>query len=290
MSMRVRFWGTRGSIPTPGPDTVRYGGNTSCVELRTDGGSLVILDAGTGLRELGRDLLSGANGTPITADIFLTHTHWDHIQGIPFFAPIYQEGNRFTIWGVPSPEADVERVVRDQMSSVVFPLPFDQVPATVEFRELLGTSQTTDGCEVTAFRLRHPGGAVGYRVAEPGRNGGSFVYISDNELGEGGEYAERAKWRSDLVDFVRGAGVLVHDSTYTAEEYIRHRGWGHSTYDEAVQLALDAGVKQLILFHHNPDRSDDDVDRCLIHCRATVTARGRDLSILAAAEGLSLTV
>jgi ribonuclease BN (tRNA processing enzyme) len=260
------------------------------VEVRTATGSLVILDAGTGLRELGRALLEGANGSPISAEIFLTHTHWDHIQGIPFFAPIYQAGNRFTIWGVPSPEADVERVVRDQMSSVVFPLTFDELRAKVEFRELTGPTRTGDGYELSAMGVRHPGGAVGYRLAEPGRNGASFVYISDNELGDGGTYAVDAEWREQLVSFVRGAGVLVHDSTYTSEEYDRHRGWGHSTYDDALQLALDAGVNQLVLFHHKPERSDEEVDRCVQQCRSAVTASGRELSVIAAAEGLSLTL
>ncbi len=290
MSMQLRFWGTRGSIPTPGPHTVRYGGNTPCLEVRTASGSLVILDAGTGLRELGRTLIAAANGNAIAAEIYLTHTHWDHIQGLPFFAPIYQEGNHFTIWGVPTPGADVEQVVRDQMSSGVFPLTFDELSATVEIRELRAASRLGDGYALTSFGVRHPGGAVGYRLAEPGRNDGSFVYISDNELGDGGDYGTRAGWRDLLVDFVRGAAVLVHDSTYTAEEYQRHRGWGHSTYDDAVQLALDAGVKTLVLFHHNPERTDDDVDRCVMQCRAAVAARGQELSVIAAAEGLSLTV
>jgi ribonuclease BN (tRNA processing enzyme) len=260
------------------------------VEVRTATGSLVILDAGTGLRELGRALLDGANGTSIAAEIYLTHTHWDHIQGIPFFAPIYQAGNRFTIWCVPFPDTNVEQVVRDQMSSVVFPLTFDELRSKVEFRELEGPTRTGDGYQLTTFDVRHPGGAVGYRLTESGGNGRSFVYISDNELGEGGSYAVRAGWRDRLVEFVRGARVLVHDSTYTAEEYDRHRGWGHSTYDDAVQLALDANVQQLVLFHHKPERTDDEVDRCVQRCRVDVSSKGRELSVIAAAEGLSLTV
>jgi phosphoribosyl 1,2-cyclic phosphodiesterase len=290
MSMRLRFWGTRGSIPSPGPHTVRYGGNTPCLEVRTGTGALVILDAGTGLRELGRALMDRANGNAISAEIFLTHTHWDHIQGIPFFSPIYQEGNHFTIWGAATAETDVEQVIRDQMSRVVFPLTFDEVRATVEFRELRETSRSGDGYHLTTFGVRHPGGALGYRVSEPGGNGGSFVYISDNELGDGGDYDTRAEWREQLVGFVRGARLLVHDATYTAEEYDSHRGWGHSTYDDAVQLALDAGVRDLVLFHHKPERTDDEVDRCVMQCRAAVKARGGTLSVVAATEGLSLTV
>lgn len=290
MSMRLRFWGTRGSIPTPGPHTVRYGGNTPCVEVTMATGSLIILDAGTGLRELGRSLIAQANGRAIAAEIYLTHTHWDHIQGIPFFAPIYQAGNHFTIWVVPTPSVDVEQVLRDQMSSVVFPLTFDELRATVEFRRLNGTPRAGNGYQLSTFEVRHPGGAVGYRIAEPGDNAASFVYISDNELGDGGAYGTHTEWRDHLVAFVRGSRLLVHDSTYTTEEYDHHRGWGHSTYDEAVQLALDANVRQLILFHHNPDRTDDEVDACLARCRAAVTASGRQLSVVAASEGLSLTI
>jgi phosphoribosyl 1,2-cyclic phosphodiesterase len=167
MSLRVQFWGTRGSIPSPGLRTARYGGNTPCVEMRTSGGWLVILDAGTGIRELGSSLIERANGGPIQGDIFLTHAHWDHIQGIPFFAPIFQRGNHFTIWGSKSLETSIDTVVRDQMSPVVFPVTFEELDATIDFRHLAdGERCTGTGYEVTAMELRHPGGALGYRFAE----------------------------------------------------------------------------------------------------------------------------
>ncbi len=289
MSLRLRFWGTRGSVPTPGPHTVRYGGNTPCIEVRTSTDALVILDAGTGIRELGRSLVARAGGRPVSGEIFLTHTHWDHIQGLPFFAPIFQSGNHFTIWGSPSPGLEVEQVVRDQMARVVFPVTFDELRAKVEFCHLAPTSRSDAGYEMTAFAVRHPGGAVGYRVADSGENGGSVVYISDNELGDGGHYDMHADWREQLVAFVRGARILVHDATYTRDEYARHGGWGHSTYDDAVRLALDAGVDELVLFHHKPERSDADVDRYLAECRQMVAAHGRTLSVVAAAEGMPLT-
>ena len=181
MSFRLRFWGTRGSIPTPGSATVRYGGNTPSIEVRTPSGSLVVLDAGTGIRELGRALIARANGSPITGDIFLTHAHWDHIQGIPFFAPAFQRGNRFTIWGAKSLAASIRRVVRDQMSPVVFPVAFEELAATFDFRELSDERHNSDGFDVRAFAVRHPGGALGYRFAarEPGEGqlGAAFVYI-----------------------------------------------------------------------------------------------------------------
>jgi phosphoribosyl 1,2-cyclic phosphodiesterase len=291
MTLRLRFWGTRGSIPSPGPNTVRYGGNTPCVEVRTETDWLVILDAGTGIRELGRSLIAGANGSGIAADIFLTHAHWDHIQGIPFFAPIFQPGNHFTIWGSKTLETSIDRVIRDQMSPVVFPVTFEQLDATIDFGEIAEERHLGNGYEVKAFAVQHPGGALGYRFSSRGKTNPSFVYISDNELNPSATYPGRSSdWKEQLVDFVRGATVLVHDATYTNDEYERHRGWGHSTYEDAVSLALDAGVEHLVLFHHRPERSDDDVDRCVAACRELVAGRGGRLQVTAAAEGMTLNV
>ncbi|NUO62792.1 MAG: MBL fold metallo-hydrolase [Gemmatimonadaceae bacterium] len=290
MSLRVQFWGTRGSIPSPGSKTVRYGGNTPCVELRTDDGWLIILDAGTGIRELGRSLIERANGAPIAGDIFLTHVHRDHIQGLPFFGPIFQRGNHFTIWGSKSLETSIDRVVRDQMSPVVFPVTFEQLDAVIDFRELTPGDSAGSGYTVSAFPLRHPGGALGYRFATGNGAGSALVYISDNELNPTASYDAPGDWREQLVKFVSGAAVLIHDTMYTREEYDHHRGWGHSTYEDAVELALDAGVERLVLFHHKPERTDDEVFRRMQECRALVARRGRNLAVIAAAEGLTLTV
>ena len=296
MSFRLRFWGTRGSIPSPGPSTVRYGGNTPSVEVRTPTGSLVLLDAGTGIRELGRSLIASANGSPITGDIFLTHAHWDHIQGIPFFAPAFQPGNRFTIWGAKSLAASIRRVVRDQMSPVVFPVAFEDLAATFDFRELTDERHASDGFDVRAFPVRHPGGALGYRFAARGPGSDStetsaaFVYISDNELRGGEAGAASDRWRARLVDFIRGSRLLIHDATYTDAEYESHRGWGHSTYTDAVSLALDSGVETLVLFHHSPERADDEIDVLLEECRRRVEASGHSLRVVAAAEGMELRV
>lgn len=290
MTLRLQFWGTRGSVPSPGPRTVRYGGNTPCVEVRTSDGWLIILDAGTGIRELGRSLIARAGGSPIAGDIFLTHAHWDHIQGIPFFGPIFERGNHFTIWGSRSLERSVDRVVRDQMSPVVFPVSFEELAATIDFCEIAEGRQQVHGCEVSAFQVKHPGGALGYRFAELNDKRDVLVYISDNELGDGAVYDQRGGWREGLVQFVRGAKVLVHDTMYTSEEYERHRGWGHSTYNDAVELAIEAGVEQLVLFHHKPERSDDEVDRRAEECRDIATRRGSRLEVVAAAEGMTLTI
>jgi phosphoribosyl 1,2-cyclic phosphodiesterase len=290
MTLHLRFWGTRGSVPAPGAETVRYGGNTPCLEVRTETNGLVILDAGTGLRPLGRALLAEHADRPIVADIFLSHAHWDHIQGIPFFEPIYESRNRFRIWAPSVLEQDIGRVVRSQMSPAVFPVAFADVRASVDFCEFPEGAWSGEGYRITGFEVQHPGGALGYRLSGTGRDARSFVYVSDNELGSGELYRMADDWRRGLVEFIRGAVLLVHDSTYTAEEYQRHRGWGHSTDEEAVLLALDAGVEELVLFHHKPERTDDEVDRSVARCQALVASRGGHTRIRAAAEGLTLNV
>ena len=288
--LRLHFWGTRGSIPSPGSQTVRYGGNTPCVEVRTSEGWLIILDAGTGIRELGRSLIDRANGAPIQGDIFLSHGHWDHIQGLPFFAPIFQRGNHFTIWGAQTTEASVERIVRDQMSPVVFPVSFEEIAASIDFRSVLDDPLEGRGYKVSATEVQHPGGAMGYRFTDGNGRGPALVYISDNELGAAEKYDAPGHWRDDLVRFVRDASVLVHDAMYTREEYDHHRGWGHSTYHDVVALALDANVERLVLFHHKPERSDDEVDHRVDECRALVRERGGTMDVIAASEGMTLTV
>jgi phosphoribosyl 1,2-cyclic phosphodiesterase len=290
MSLTLRFWGTRGSIPSPGPSTVRYGGNTPCVELRTADGWLIILDAGTGIRELGRSLIERAAGAAVAGDIFLTHAHWDHIQGIPFFAPLFLKGNHFTIWGSQSLETSIDRVVRDQMSPTVFPVTFEELDARIDFRSLSDQATMGRGYEVSAMPVRHPGGALAYRFTNGSAGGRALVYVSDNELNPAAQYDEAPDWRERFVAFSRGAGVLVHDTMYTAEEYDSFIGWGHSSYTDVVELALEAEVEQLVLFHHRPERTDDEVDRCLESCRALVASRGGRLDIVAAAEGMTLTV
>ncbi|MBX9929211.1 MAG: hypothetical protein K2X99_09890 [Gemmatimonadaceae bacterium] len=291
MSLRLQFWGTRGSIPSPGAKTVRYGGNTPCLELRTESGRLIILDAGTGIRELGRSLIDRANGAPIRGDIFLTHAHWDHIQGFPFFAPIFQRGNHFLVWGSKTLERSIDTVLRDQFSPVVFPVSFEQLDATIDFSEIAaGEQRENDGYVVEAFGVRHPGGALGYRFHEPGAPERALVYISDNELGSGGAYGGPADWKEQLIGFARGARVLIHDTTYTTEEYDHHRGWGHSTYADGVELAIAAQAETLVLFHHEPRRTDEEIDRRVEECRALVHARGARVQVLAAAEGLTLTI
>lgn len=290
MSLSLRFWGTRGSIPSPGLSTARYGGNTPCIELRTGDGRLVILDAGTGIRELGRSLVERSNGDAITGDIFLTHAHWDHIQGLPFFAPIFRKGNHFTIWGSRSLPTSIDRVVRDQMSPVVFPVSFEELQARIDFQELSEERRAGCGFHVSAIQVRHPGGALGYRFTDSEDESRALVYVSDNELSPLAKYDDGPEWRQRLVEFTRGAAVLVHDTMYTADEYPSFVGWGHSTHEDAVALAIEAGVERLVLFHHRPERTDTEVERCVDRCRALVRDRGASLQVIAAAEGMTLDV
>jgi len=289
VTLTLTFWGTRGSIPSPGAQTARFGGNTPCVELRSATGALLILDAGTGIRHLGRSLLERANGRPIAADILLSHAHWDHIQGLPFFAPLYEGRHEFTIRCAPAALGGAEAALKAQMTSTVFPVTFDAFRSQVRFRAL-NEIERGDGYALRTVPLRHPGGATGYRVTDGNSGAPALVYISDNELGEHAGYDSPTGWRDALVSFARGASLLVHDAMYTADEYERHRGWGHSRYEDVVDLALDADVQRLVLFHHHPERTDAAVSEQVAACQKRARERGAHLEVLAAEEGATLTV
>jgi phosphoribosyl 1,2-cyclic phosphodiesterase len=270
---------------------VRYGGNTPCVEIRNSGNQLTILDAGTGIRGLGQALVDAGHDGEIKADIFVTHAHWDHIHGIPFFAPLYTAGNCFRMWATDTLATKLERVISDQMSPAVFPVCFDELPASIEFCDVAPGGVYGSGCVITSMPVQHPGGALGYRVSEAGSGHPALVYVSDNELGtENGYYGLGNGWRTELTRWTRGAKVLVHDATYIAAEYEAHRGWGHSTCDQAVELALESEVEQLVLYHHKPERTDEEIDGIVAHCGALVKRLGGTLSVTAAAEGMELTV
>lgn len=289
MTLTLTFWGTRGSVPSPGATTALFGGNTPCVELRTATNALLILDAGTGIRRLGRSLLERARAKPIVADILLSHAHWDHIQGLPFFAPLFQEGHEFTIRGAPEALASIEQALRAQMEPAVFPVSFDAYRSQVHFRAL-SEIERGDGYALRTHALRHPGGAIGYRITDGNPGAPALVYISDNELGHAEGYESAPGWRDALVSFARDASLLVHDAMYTADEYELHRGWGHSRYEDVVDLALDAGVHRLVLYHHHPERSDIAMREQVAACQERARASGARLEVLAAAEGTTLTV
>jgi phosphoribosyl 1,2-cyclic phosphodiesterase len=288
--MRIRLWGARGSCPSPGPNTVVYGGNTTCVEVRGDDGHLVILDAGTGIRELGRSLVSDSQGQPISGDLIFSHAHWDHIQGLPFFTPAFQAGNSFRLYGAPALLHSLELVLRQQMSPVVFPVAFDELSARMEFRELTGHRAFENEVDVRAISVRHPGGALGFRVSPSGATSRSVVFIPDNELDRFGDDAPGAPTREELVRFAHGARVLIHDAMYTGAEYMEHQGWGHSSYRDAIDFAIAAEVETLVLFHHDPERSDAALVAQLELCRSMVEERNGAVDVVAAAEGMEIEI
>ncbi len=287
MSYALKFWGTRGSIPTPGPRTARYGGNTACVSISGPDGRLVILDAGSGLRPLGHELMTGAPTAAISADILLSHTHWDHIQGLPFFKPLSGPGNSFCIFGAAQEGVALEEILRRQMDPMVFPVPLRALAASIQVKEITEGEIELADFEVRAFRLRHPGTTLGYRLS-PASGGQRVAYLTDNELGEGAGYPVKAQWRPRLVEFLAGTDTLIHDAMY-AEQIIKARcGWGHSTPREAVALAAEAGCRRLIMFHHEPEHDDDALDRLLDDTRAFAARTTHDLEVDAAFEGMEL--
>ncbi|MFQ4146506.1 MBL fold metallo-hydrolase [Chlorogloeopsis sp. ULAP02] len=273
---KVHFWGVRGSIPCPGPSTVRYGGNTSCVEMQVDGKHL-IFDGGTGLHVLGQSLLPKM---PIEAHIFFTHSHWDHMQGFPFFTPGFVKGNTFHIYGAIAPDGStVEQRLNDQMLHPNFPVPLQIMQANLDFCNVIpGQSIQIDDITVETAPLNHPGEAVGYRVTW---RGGTAVYVTDTE-----HFPDRLD--ENVLRLARDADILIYDSTYTDEEYhspTRPKiGWGHSTWQEAVKVAKAANVKTLVIFHHDPAHDDDFLDR------VGEEARGLFPRAIMAREGMELQV
>ncbi len=241
MPYRLTFWGTRGSIPTPGPHTARYGGNTACISITGRNGRLTILDAGSGLRPLGNELM-GRRAGAIAADVLLSHTHWDHIQGLPFFKPLSGSGNRICVYGAAQEGVALEEILKRQMDPMVFPVPLEAVAAKIDVRDIGEGDVALEDFRARAFRLRHPGTTLGYRL-EPADGGRDIAYVTDNELGTGGTYPVSEDWRRRLVTFLNGTDTLIHDAMYS-DQFIQVRaGWGHSTPRQAVELAAEAGVR-----------------------------------------------
>jgi len=274
--MQIEFWGVRGSIASPGPETASVGGNTSCVALRC-GASHIILDAGTGLRGLGDSRLAELRGAPLEATVLLSHFHWDHIQGLPFFVPAYLPSTRLTVVGATNGVMSLEDTLTHQMQAPVFPVRMDELRAELALREVrAGETFGAGEATVRAAKLNHPGGVHAYRVEHGGR---SVVYATDTEHYECIDPA--------LVALAQGADVLIYDSQYTPEEYRGEVGpskvgWGHSTFAAGAEVARRAGVGELVLFHHDPRRSDAAV--------AEIEARARALfpRSVAAREGMKM--
>jgi phosphoribosyl 1,2-cyclic phosphodiesterase len=288
MKHEVTFWGTRGSIPTPGPQTARYGGNTPCISITGADGRLVILDAGSGLRPLGHELMKQRN-PGLSADILLSHTHWDHIQGLPFFKPLSARETSVCIYGAAQEGVPLKEILGRQMDPMVFPVPLNALAASLMVVEIEQGEFEIEGFKICAFRLRHPGTTLGYRLV-PASRGREIAYVTDNELGPGGDYEVGSNWREHMVQFIRGADTLIHDAMYLDQIIQARAGWGHSTPRQAVDLAREGRCRRLILFHHEPEHDDAALDRLVEDTREYAARTAPKLQVEPAVEGMRFSI
>jgi phosphoribosyl 1,2-cyclic phosphodiesterase len=288
VAVQIQFWGTRGSIPKPGPTTVRYGGNTLCHEVRTARGTLVIIDCGSGLHGLGLKLLSGGRG--LKGHVLISHTHWDHIQGVPFFAPFFIPGNSWDVYGPKGLNQSLRETLAGQMQHTYFPITPAEFGASIRYHDLLEGTFEIDDVKITTQYLNHPALTLGYRLEA---DGATLVYCCDHEpfsrdVAEG----QREFFGADRqhADFIAGADLLIHDAQYTATEYPSKLGWGHSPIEFVVKLAQDAGVKHVVLTHHDPMRTDDALDGIVEKVRDGLKAGRSTLLVSAARENETIDV
>lgn len=275
-SVYIKFWGVRGSTPSISRNTVKYGGNTPCVEIRS-GNTLIICDAGTGIRALGEHLLK--SGAKVEALILMSHIHWDHISGLPFFLPLYRREARLKICGPDLGRTNFKKSLKAAISEPFFPVSLENAPSRIELKGLKEKKFVYEAVKITPFKLNHPGGAFGWQFHFPG--GRKLIYVSDNEPG---------KNRGALVKWARGADVMIHDAQYSPEEYKKHIGWGHSPYNYPIEIAADAGVGRLVLSHFDPSHSDKDLDGILLKAKGLAKKMGKGLKCELAFEGSSIAI
>ena len=294
---RIKFWGTRGSIAVPGPETLRYGGDTTCVELRADG-EIIVLDAGSGIRPLGIALDREFQARPIRLSLLITHAHWDHIQGFPFFKPAYDSKNEIRIFGFDGAGATFREIMTEPMKSPFFPITMRALSAKMDINKLNEMKFSLGKLDIHAALVNHPGVCAGYRIFT---SGGSVAFLPDHEPYEFFLHVARGKQLSPeqareiatdqhaaLVQFLRGSDVLILDSQYTDQEYTTHIGWGHGSISSAVALALQAEVQTLLLFHHDPNHDDEMVDTMVESARELVIKSGGHLEVAGAQQGTEI--
>jgi phosphoribosyl 1,2-cyclic phosphodiesterase len=297
-SVRIKFWGVRGSIPVPGNSTVRYGGNTTCVEVRADG-EIILLDAGTGIRPLGLALQKELGAQPIKVTLLITDAHWDHIHGLPFFVPAHESKNQLTLYGPDSAEVGVRRILEGQMSLPFFPVALHDLPGKIDIRQLERGEFNVGKVVVRSARVNHPGSCVGYRLLT---SRGSIAFLPDHEPYDflhsaqavsttRPDIARRAEEeRAVLIAFLNGCDVLILDAQYTNDEYKNRLGWGHGSLGSVIALARDACARKLVLFHHDPTHDDAKIDNILKEARELAEKTGQSLEVDAAREGMELTL
>ncbi len=277
--MIIRCWGARGSVPVSGKEYMKYGGDTTCLEIRTGDDEIIIVDAGTGIRQLGNKLLNEGRRD---FNIIFTHSHWDHILGFPFFKPIYFRGTRINMFGCPFAQNSIKQIISKTMVIPNFPVNFDDARVDISYHEECKKSFSIKSMTITPIFLSHPNRGMGYKFVEDGK---SFVFMTDNEFAfkhPGGlDY-------QDYLDFSEGADLLMHDAEYTEEEYKKTKSWGHSVYKDALRLALEAKVKKFGLFHHNQDRTDEALDSIVRDCQRIIKENGSDLECFAVAQGMEI--
>jgi phosphoribosyl 1,2-cyclic phosphodiesterase len=293
-SARIKFWGTRGSIAVPSSETLRYGGDTTCVELRADG-EIIVLDAGSGIRPLGIALDREFQARQIKLSLLITHAHWDHIQGFPFFKPAYDPKNEIRIFGFDGAGATFREIMTEPMKSPFFPITMRELSARMDINKLNGMKFSLGKLDIHATFVNHPGVCAGYRIFS---SGGSVAFLPDHEPYEFFLHAARGKQLSPeqakeiaadqhaaLVQFLHGSDVLIVDSQYTDQEYKTHIGWGHGSISSAVGLALEAEVQTLLLFHHDPSHDDKTVDTMVESARELAIKSGSHLEVAGAQQG-----
>ena len=281
--MKITFWGTRGSVAAPGADTIVYGGNTTCLEINTASNRTIVIDSGTGIRRLGDALL--ARHQPLEIYLLMTHVHWDHIVGFPFFGPIFRESTRIIVDGSRRGIQGLRHVFSTEYMDGTWPLRFEDLRCKVEHREDLavGALELEDTL-VQSHALQHPQGGLGFKFTEAT---GTFVFLTDNELMEDAWVGTSFK---DFVTFSKDADLLIHDCQYLPEEMEQRRGWGHSDLASVAKLAMEANVKRLILFHHDPWRTDEGVSRMVDRCQEILVESGASIQVEAAREGAKIRV
>lgn len=281
--MKVKFWGTRGSIAVPGKDTIIYGGNTCCVEIDLECGKKVIIDAGTGIRPLGDRMI--AQEEKVEIHLLLTHAHWDHLQGFPFFDPIFNPATKIHVDGTPACMKGLRAIFDNNMGDIFSPVRFGELKAQINYLDKLRHGPLKIGDTIIdAIPLHHPQGGLGFRFQEGDKR---LVFITDNELAEDAPAGRRPE---DYVRFCKDADVLIHDSQFTPDEIPKHKDWGHSDYATSLDLALQAHAKRLILFHHAPFRKDSELTAIKTHCEDLAAKNRSDIVIDAAKEGSEFTL